>query len=246
MNRIILGALLGALAPLIASPAVAWDEEREAAMALKPNLQNGRRVYETCAICHTPMGWGVQQGRYPQIAGQHPNVTIKQLTDIRQGNRDNPTMYPFAQMGVLGGPQNIADVAAYIAKMPMTPQNAVGPGRDLEHGKAVYKEHCVKCHGPNGEGDNKEFQPRIQGQHYDYLLRQFYWIKDGRRRNADQTMVKQIRGFNDRDIVAVVDYVSRLRPPKELTAPPGYWNPDFPSNFTYVPPISPQDAGRTR
>jgi cytochrome c553 len=246
MRQILLGALLGALGILSAAPAPAWDEEHEPAMALAPNLQNGRMIYEVCAICHTPMGWGMQHGRYPQIAGQHPNVTIKQLTDIRQGTRENPTMYPFSQMAILQNPQNIADVAAYIAKLPMTAQNTVGPGLDLDHGKKIYKDHCVKCHGANGEGENKDLQPRIQGQHFEYLLRQFYWIKEGRRRNADKDMVKQIRGFSDRDIVAVVDYVSRLRPPKELTAPPGHWNPDFPPGFTYVPPIPPQDAGRTQ
>lgn len=235
----LLCALLG-----LATPAIAWDEEVEEAMSLKPNLANGRRVYEACAICHTPMGWGMQRGRYPQISGQHPNVTIKQLTDIRLGNRDNPTMYPFAQMSTLGGTQNIADVAAYISKLKMNPYNSIGPGADLAHGEKLYQEHCKKCHGANGEGKNKELQPRIQGQHYDYLLRQFYWIKNGQRRNADQTMVKQIKGFTDRDIVAVVDYTSRLRPPKEMVAPPNWRNPDFPPDFTHIPEIPPQEMGR--
>jgi cytochrome c553 len=244
MTQLFRRVLLPLLGLMAAFPVLGWDEEREAAMALKPNLDNGRRVYEACAICHTPMGWGMQHGRYPQISGQHPHVTIKQLTDIRQGNRDNPTMYPFAQISTLGGVQNIADVAAYIARLPMSPYNSVGPGRDLDHGAALYKEHCKKCHGANGEGNNKDFQPRIQGQHFEYLLRQFQWIKSGRRRNADQTMVKQIKGFGDRDIVAVVDYVSRLRPPKAMTVPPGWRNPDFPPDFTHVPPIAPQDAGR--
>ena len=150
MNKVSSKALLAFMAASLASPVLAWDEEREAAMALKPDLENGRKVYESCAVCHTPMGWGMQRGRYPQIAGQHPNVTIKQLTDIRSGNRSNPTMFPFAQTSVLGGPQNIADVAAYIANLPMTPNNSTGPGRDLERGESLYKEHCVKCHGQYG------------------------------------------------------------------------------------------------
>ena len=241
MKKVFSKAMLTALGLAVALPVLAWDEEREAAMALTPDLDNGRKVYESCAVCHTPMGWGMQRGRYPQIAGQHPNVTIKQLTDIRSGNRSNPTMFPFAQTSVLGGPQNIADVAAYIAQLPMTPNNSTGPGRDLEMGEALYKEHCVKCHGKYGEGKNAEFQPRIQGQHYEYLLRQFHHIKSGRRKNADETMVKQIKGFTERDIVAVVDYTSRLRPPAEITAPAGWRNPDFPPDFTHVPADPPQD-----
>jgi cytochrome c553 len=68
----------------------------------------------------------------------------------------------------------------------------------------------------------------LQGQHYQYLYRQFIWIRDGRRRNADKQMVKQIQGFNPRDISAVMDYVSRLQPPEEKLAPENWLNPDFP------------------
>ncbi len=114
----------------------------------------------------------------------------------------------------------------------------------LERGEALYKEHCVKCHGDYGEGKNAEFQPRIQGQHYEYLLRQFHHIKSGRRKNADETMVKQIKGFSERDIVAVVDYTSRLRPPADLSAPAGWRNPDFPPDFTHVPGDPPTDVAR--
>ena len=57
---------------------------------------------------------GAEDGVFPQIAGQHRSVIIKQLADIRAGNRDNPMMYPIAKEAVLGGPQAISDVAAYI------------------------------------------------------------------------------------------------------------------------------------
>jgi hypothetical protein len=42
-----------------------------------------------------------------------------------------------------------------------------------------------------------------------------FWIKNGKRRNADPTMVEQIKGFTARDIYAVIDYSSRLHPPPE-------------------------------
>jgi hypothetical protein len=40
-------------------------------------------------------------------------------------------------------------------------------------------------------------------------------------------MVAQIRSFDDRQTRAVLDYVSRLEPPEEFRAPPGWRNPDF-------------------
>ncbi|MCP4183666.1 MAG: cytochrome C, partial [Hyphomicrobiales bacterium] len=51
---------------------------------------------------------------------------------------------------------------------------------------------------------------------------------DGKRRNANPEMVKQINGFTDQDMKAVVDYVSRQKPPAEDLAESADWlNPDF-------------------
>ncbi|MBF0304481.1 MAG: c-type cytochrome [Alphaproteobacteria bacterium] len=201
--------------------------ERDEALKLKPNLENGKDIYEVCSACHMPEGWGLVDGTFPQVAGQHRTVLIKQLEDIREGNRDNPTMYPFALPSEIGGAQAVTDVTDYIARLPMNPKNGVGPGDDLEHGKKLYADNCTRCHGETGEGDAAKFFPRIHGQHYAYLVRQYQWIKEGKRRNANPDMVKQIQQFTDKDTKAVLDYVSRLKPPKELTAEPGWKNPDF-------------------
>lgn len=202
----------------------------------EPNLANGKAIYETCAVCHSPQGWGTPSGRYPQLAGQHPNVTVKQLHDIREGNRDNPTMYPFTLNNILPTEQDFADVGAYIASLKMNPNNTTGPGVDLDLGGKLYRENCVECHGEHGEGKNSEAYPRIQGQHYHYLLRQMYWIQSGKRRNANQEMVKQIHRFTGREINAVIDFTSRLKPdPKMVAESQQYWNPDFSRGFQSVP-----------
>jgi len=197
-------------------------------MQLTPNLENGKKVYVICAVCHEPEGWGREDGYYPQIAGQLRVVQIKQLIDIGMGNRDNPTMFPFALREVLPTAQDIIDVSAYIEGLPMSPTNGVGPGTELALGEKIYRENCVDCHGENGEGVEEKHGPLIQGQHYEYLVRQFEWIRDGKRRNGDPEMVKQIKGFSDHDIRAQMDYVSRMRPPAGKTAPLGWKNPDFP------------------
>jgi len=148
----------------------AAEAEAELALSLTPNPDNGRKLFRICIVCHSPEGWGSDNGYYPQVAGQISSVTIKQLADIRARNRDNPTMFPFSMPSTLGGAQEMADVAAYIASLPMSPGNGVGPGFNLELGRRMYKEECAECHGETGEGDLKEHIPLIQGQHYNYLM----------------------------------------------------------------------------
>ncbi len=208
-----------------------WNEmndEQKAALSAEPDIDNGLDVYEVCSSCHLPEGWGRKDGTFPQLAGQHRSVLIKQLADIRVHNRDNQSMYPFALPRAIGDSQSLADVTAYIATLPMKPKNGMGAGDDLEHGEKLFRENCTECHGVNGEGDADDYYPRIQAQHYNYMLRQFEWIRDGKRRNASPDMVKQITGFSDRDMKAVIDYASRLKPPTEDLAENENWeNPDF-------------------
>lgn len=189
------------------------------AITLQPDLQNGQEVYEICASCHLQQGWGLEDGSYPQIAGQYRLVLIRQLTDIRAHNRDNPTMYPFALPETIGNAQDIADVVAYIEKMKMTSDN--GKGEWLEgtpefgKGKKLFDSSCAECHGKSGAGDpNKRF-PRIHGQHYNYLLRQLEWMRDGKRRSVEHDMLNNISSFTDADIALVANYISRLPVPTE-------------------------------
>ncbi len=208
-------------------------EEYDRALSLTPDIENGRELYRKCTVCHGPEGWGRKGGHYPQIAGQLRTVIIKQLADIRAGNRGNPMMYPFTTEQVLRGSQDIADVAAYVAQMKMTPDNGTGVPNRLASGKKLYAEYCSDCHGENGEGDQKKHIPLIQGQHFNYLLRQFNWIRIGRRTNADKEMVEQIQSFHQGDVHDVLSYVSSLRPPKDKLAESVYYrNPDFDNRYS--------------
>jgi len=228
--------IAAAVTALISAPTLSgWNEgggEQEEALHLTPDLDNGRDVYEVCSACHLPEGWGLQEGTFPQLAGQHRGVLIKQLADIRALNRDNPTMYPFALPESIGDAQAIADVVAYIEQLPMNPEPGRGPWEPgtphFEAGKKLFADNCVKCHGETGMGDKEKFYPRINGQHYNYMLRQFEWIRDGKRRNANPDMVEQIKNFSDQDMKNVINYVSWVPVPAEQLAPSKDWqNPDF-------------------
>ncbi len=104
----------------------ATAEEALEALKLNGDPEEGEDIYNVCAACHFPTGWGDPLGVFPQLAGQHTNVLIKQIADIRAKNRDNPTMYPFAMQ--IEGAQDIVDVCAYIQTREMNPNPRVGPG----------------------------------------------------------------------------------------------------------------------
>ena len=221
--------------------------EFDKALKLTPNIDNGRELYKLCVTCHGPEGWGDDNGSYPQIAGQLPGVTIKQLADIRAGNRDNPIMRAFSSRRALGGAQEIADVAGYIASLPMTEYNGQGSRRYLELGKEIYLRDCADCHGENGEGDVKKHVPVIHGQHYEYLERQYRWIRNGRRQNANKEMVEQIQGYSLKDEKAVLSYTASLQPPEEKLADPDWTNPDFPKyERSWSPDTTSERRGSTR
>ena len=211
--------------------------EFDKAIQLEPDLDNGRLIYRNCVACHGPEGWGTHSGAYPQIAGQLKGVIIKQLSDIRSGNRDNPIMRAFTSNRIFGEAQDIADVAGYIAQLPMTPHNDKGPSTaNLQAGAAIYKDNCVDCHGENGEGNIEDQIPSLHSQHFSYLRRQFEWIRSGQRRNADEKMTKQILNFTYSEEEDVLAYTAAMPPPEHKTAADGWSNPDFPSFARHMLP----------
>jgi cytochrome c553 len=193
----------------------AQEGEKIEALHKKGDVKAGKDAYEVCGACHLPSGAGRPDGTFPQLAGQHSTVLIKQMADIRGGLRDNPTMYPFAI--TLTDPQELADAAAYINSLCIPTNHGVYEGKDaalqIAKGKELYEKQCKECHMPNGEGNKEKFYPVIAGQHYKYLLRQMTDIRDGKRRNANPDMVKVIKPYTDDQLVAISAFQSSLSMP---------------------------------
>ena len=187
------------------------DQELERLLKCAGDKERGQVAYEICRGCHKNHAEGRPDAGYPQLAGQHVSVLIKQMADVRRGLRDNPRMHPFIEASSvpLG---EIPDMAAYLHSLPVPTSNRKGPGGDLARGKALYGKDCVSCHGDAGEGDAAEFYPKVASQHYPYLYRESLDIRDLMRRNANPKMVRVLKGYSDEDIEAVSDYMSRLPP----------------------------------
>ncbi len=201
----------------IESTHYSWNEQDQELVRLLKctgDKERGQVAYEVCRGCHKNHAEGRPDAGYPQLAGQHVSVLIKQMADVRRGLRDNPRMHPFIEASSVPLDE-IPDMAAYLHSLPVPTSNRKGAGGDLARGRALYDKDCAACHGDAGEGDAAKFYPKVASQHYPYLYRETLDIRDMMRRNANPKMVRVLQGYGDEDVEAVSDYMSRLLPIKD-------------------------------
>ena len=196
-----------------------------------PSIEDGKTTFGVCARCHLPEAWGNADGTYPQIAGQHVNVLMKQLLDIRSGARQSSLMFPFVQQRTIGGYQELSNVVAYISTLPMNPEHTKGPWQngdiEFEQGKKIYQQFCSSCHGDNAQGNNELFYPKLQGQHFQYMSQQLGRIKSGVRQVLP-AMQEVIKLLEDEQLEKVANYITYFEVPEKDKAASKTWrNPDF-------------------
>lgn len=184
MRRLRTGALLALTIGALAS--------HEALAERKVNLYRGQQVFDgLCNRCHGMEGEGndAKNIKAPAIAGMPAWYVEDQLEKFRTGKRgkhplDNPgmRMYPIARTLFKDEQRDdLADVSAYVEKLPKKTAPATLDGADIEKGKAKYGM-CIACHGANGEGNPGMKAPALAGQSDWYLFTQLKNIKAGIRK----------------------------------------------------------------
>jgi cytochrome c553 len=214
--RVITAVFVFAL--VVPSFALAANEARrdlDLAKQAAPDPEHGAELYRACISCHGADGNGQANGNVPRIAGQHYSVLLKQIVDFRYGKRWDFRMEQIANQHTLEGPQDIADLAAYVTSLERGGSRGIGEGTYATDGAILYGQRCASCHRPDGSGDAAKAIPRLAGQHYDYLLRQMYDAVDGRRPTLDKVHVNKIEPLDFQQVRALADFLSRIG-----------WNPD--------------------
>ncbi|TSE25777.1 c-type cytochrome [Tepidimonas aquatica] len=222
-----IGAAAGA-APAAheAAPTSAWTSAslRQALAALPPgDAKRGEQVHRQmfCASCHGEVGVAPTLN-WAHLAGQKASYTAKMLLDYQQGRRLETEgarlMRDVAQMMT---PQQIADVAAYYASLPLprddgTPRPASSVTR-AQAEQLVRKGDpqrlitpCASCHGVGGQGGKLE-APALGGQNPVYFVRTMLHYHGGERHND---VAKGMRFFAERlsraEIEALAAYYADL------------------------------------
>ncbi|MEP7314506.1 MAG: c-type cytochrome [Pseudomonadota bacterium] len=180
------------------------------AMRLPADSAEGRRLYQSCAQCHGANGEGSSSTLVPRIGGQHFSVLIRQLVDYRQGKRQNERMQVASDEHRLANAQAIANVATFINLLKTKWPANKGTGLLAQEGALIYDARCRGCHGPAAQGDDAKVIPRLAGQNYGYLVKQFGDIAAGKRPNVSRQHVDMLKGFEYQEITALSDYLSLI------------------------------------
>ena len=203
--------------PLLAQGAAVAQQEFQSALRARPDQQHGEQLFLSCAACHTSTGGGTADGNAPAIAGQHYAVIVKQLVDFRHSRRWDIRMERYSSDHVLKGFQDIADVARYIASLPVQQLPEAEPRAVTDDARRRYDESCASCHGKTAEGSAVLRVPRMAGQNARYLARQMHYALERRRPNFAIEHIVLLARFDDAALAGIADYAASLRGPQ----PPG-------------------------
>lgn len=176
-------------------------------------------VTQVCAVCHGADGNSLTPVN-PSLAGQHPEYTLKQLTNFKaQGGKPaERTNAVMAGMVANLSADDMSNLAAYFASQKLKPRAARDPEL-AKVGQAIYRggimakgvAACASCHSPNGAGMPAQF-PRLSGQYAEYTEAQLKAFRAGERANDPNRMMRVLAAkLSDREIKALAEYMAGLR-----------------------------------
>ena len=174
----------------------------------------GQAKAAMCGACHGADGNSAAPN-FPKLAGQGERYLLKQMNDIKSGNRNILEM-----TGLLTNmsEQDMADIAAYFASQNMG-VGAADPAL-VKAGEALYRggklaegmPACTGCHSPNGAGNDAAGFPQLGGQHAQYVAKQLTDLREGNRTNdGDSMMMRAVAAkLSNKDIQAISSYIQGL------------------------------------
>jgi cytochrome c553 len=170
-------------------------------------IGRGATLALNCTMCHGAQGMSLSNA--PNLAGQYPEVVIKQLQDYKTGLRRSTIMEALARQLA---ERDIADLAAYYAYLPKA---RTAPTTYDESLPALVRvgaplrniAPCVSCHGGI---DQKLGAPWIEGMPRDYLVQQLQAFRSGERRNDSQAQMRNVvRTMSDQEMAEVAAFYAR-------------------------------------
>jgi cytochrome c553 len=192
----------------------AVDRATQAALQLDAHPDLGAVQFrQSCARCHGLEAQGDASRAIPALAGQRFKYLVRQLANFAGEARESATMQHVVTQKELREPQTWVNIAAYLNNKPVAAHAQTGDGAHVGLGRGIFHEQCASCHRADARGDAEGFVPSLRNQQYPYLVAQLEKLAEGNRHNVDEDLVRFLRSFDDEDVRATADYLSRLRGP---------------------------------
>lgn len=178
------------------------------------DAEAGQGKVAVCGACHGADG-NSPAPNFPKLAGQGERYLLKQLHDIKSGNRQVVEM-----TGMLDNlsDQDMADIAAYFSSQKMS-VGAADP-KLVARGEALFRggkleegmPACTGCHSPDGAGLAAAGFPHLGGQHAQYVAKQLTDFREGNRTNDGDAMIMRAIAskLSNKDIEAVSSFIQGL------------------------------------
>jgi cytochrome c553 len=210
MNKIFTSAFLSLIIGFLAQGASAQE--------IKGDAQAGATKNAMCIGCHGIKGYQAnfpEVYKVPKIAGQSATYIASALKAYQAGDRKHPTMRAIAASLT---EQDMADLAAYYAQLgkvegapalPATP--AVTPSEKVA--AIIAKSACTSCHGANFSKPLDASQPKLAGQHKDYLyaaLKSYTVEGNSKVGRSNAIMSGVAKNLSLEDMKEVTAYISSL------------------------------------
>src|ERR1043166_7012686 len=176
-------------------------------------IGRGATLALNCTMCHGAQGMSASNA--PNLAGQYPEVVIKQLHDYKNGKRSSSIMEALARNLSY---REIQDLAAYYAYLPKV---RTAPTTYDESLPALVRvgdplrniAPCVSCHGGV---DQKLGAPWLEGMRHAYLIAQLNDFRSGARRNDSEAQMRNmVRSITPKEIEEVSAFYARKAPAGE-------------------------------
>ena len=177
------------------------------ATAHAQGVSEGERKHGICVSCHG-IGGRSFKVHYPILAGQRASYIVRQLNDFKEGRRSDPIMDGIAAQLT---EQDMRDLADFFASRgPYSGRFKPDSAKAARGRRMARSAHCADCH-PAHADSGIGASPRIQGQHYDYLVKQLREFRDGLRTNDGGVMQGIAQSMSDADIDDLANFFARSR-----------------------------------
>lgn len=168
----------------------------------------GRERALICSYCHGDDGNSLRPG-VPNLAGQHPDYLLLQISRFANGERKDFVMNSLASEFT---PEDRINLAIFYASQKVKAAPA-DPGKTAQ-GKQLFLARCQRCHGAKGLGNAG--YARLAGQKATYITKTLTRFRDEfhgkaiHNRRRSKIMEPIAAGLTEVQIQQLAEYIAGM------------------------------------